>query len=128
MTIDWDCLLTKARQAGGYRGLLVGLAVIRDLMASELPKNVAREICQDRKALALASQVQDKLSVGGGSLSAHNGAFSAREQWRFHLHSRERLRDRLPYARNLISERARPRDLLRAAYYAARRSALGERA
>jgi hypothetical protein len=124
--LDWDCLLARARETGGYRGLLIGFALISELMLCELPPNVAREISQDRKALTLATWALEKLSVGDESLASTNGAFRAQEQWRFHLQARERFRDRWPYVRNLVFERGRPRDLLRGAYYAAKRAAPGE--
>lgn len=126
--IDRDRLLERAREAGGLRGLLVGFCLVRELLAAELPPDIDRHVARDRQVARLAAQACAKLSVGGDALSADNGAFGIREQWAFHLRSRERLVDRLPYARYLISERTRRRQLLRGAYHTARRVASGERA
>jgi hypothetical protein len=107
---------------------LIGFCLVRELFGSELPTSVGRQLARTEKIDGLTALVRAKLSVGGDAVRADNGAFSVREQWAFHLRSRERLRDRLPYARYLISERTRRRQLLRGAYYAARRYAFGERA
>lgn len=110
--IDWDVLFRRARRVGGHRGLLIGFALVRDLMRGVLPEDVERRIERDAQAVGIAATVRAKLAVGGDKLLAHTGAFGARDRWLFQLKARDRLRDRLRYVRHLISAPIRRPHLL----------------
>jgi hypothetical protein len=119
--MDWRRLLEQARAVGGYRTLLLGLALSREVLDSELPASVDPLIAQDRRIERLAESVKERLNLGGESLAATYGNFATEDRWRFHMRSRERLSDRLAYLQHLLRLRGPRRRLARSMLAAGRR-------
>lgn len=103
--IDWDELIGAAERLGGLRMLLLGFVLVRDVLGGEMPAELGKRACSDRKVAELSRVAREKLAASGESLGGSEGAFSRKETEQFHLAARERFRDRLPYARHLMARR-----------------------
>jgi hypothetical protein len=87
---DWQAVVAQARELGGERMLLLGLALARDLLGAVLPEVILNRIDQDGTVSALVAQVLDRII----------DERPVQEKVRlspFHLKAKERLRDRLRY-------------------------------
>ncbi|UCC57240.1 MAG: nucleotidyltransferase family protein [Gammaproteobacteria bacterium] len=95
--LDWPYTLELAMQTGARRMLLLGLTLARELLQTPLPEQVDSWICADRKTQVLAGHVRHRLF--------DEWTISDRilEKPRFHIRVRERLRDKIPAYRYLIS-------------------------
>ena len=91
---DWDRVVTRARQHGCLRILLLGLALARDILEAALPNGIDAEITKDRAIPGLVQHVKKRLFSG-------DGPPTLRESVAFHLRSRERLADRIRYCLRL---------------------------
>lgn len=60
--MDWTRILDQAENQGSSRMLFLGLALARDLVATELPSKVAAKIHDEPIIATLAAQVQRWLS------------------------------------------------------------------
>ncbi len=85
--MDWLTLLTRARESGGARMLLLGLTLAAELLDARVPAVVLREAERDAPVAALAARVADWMA-GGPPAPRSLAAFRA------HLALRERQRDR----------------------------------
>jgi hypothetical protein len=99
--LDWDGVVTNARQFGCARALSLALWLGRELLELPIPAAVWRQASRDRTARSLANQVIAQL------LDSGRGAPVAFEIPRFHLHARERMRDRLRYCYFMAAPSAR---------------------
>ncbi len=89
--IDWKVLLTRARELGCERMVLLGLRLASDLLDAELPIEVRERIHMCPTLSRLAEQVI------GWLFSEYHHAIGLSEEAAFFVASRERWRDRLPY-------------------------------
>ena len=91
---DWDRVVTRARQHGCLRILLLGLALARDILEAALPNGIDAEIAKDRAIPGLIQLVRNRLFGG-------DDPPTLRETVTFHLRSRERPVDRIRYCLRL---------------------------
>jgi hypothetical protein len=63
--MDWDGVVREASKLGVRRMLLLGLFLARDLLDTELPEAILRELEEDRNVLSLARQVKLNLLTDG---------------------------------------------------------------
>jgi hypothetical protein len=103
--VDWHALIRQAESVGGLRMLLLGLAFASDILGGDIPVEIEELIRTDKHVGELSQIVRVKLATSGQSLAGSEGAFSQGESQRFHLAARERLRDRLPYARHMVTRK-----------------------
>jgi hypothetical protein len=96
-TLDWPRLLHLARESGGERMLLLGLLLARDLLGAALPTLVTQRIAADAALRSLAA------TATGWLFRDPAQPLTATERARFHLQSRERLRDRWQYCVYLLT-------------------------
>jgi hypothetical protein len=93
--LDWPRALDRARALGAERMVRLGLALAAQLMEVELPPRVGAQIAADRHTRGLAARIGHWLV--SGTLPPERSLREAR----VHLAMRERLRDKLRYARRL---------------------------
>jgi hypothetical protein len=91
--VDWPALLARAGESGHARELRLGLVLARDLLGTELPEVVSRELARDARLPALARVVLAQLDP------AAHGRLGVAETARFHLAIRGTWGDRLDYCR-----------------------------
>lgn len=89
--IDWQRSLKIAAEANVERVLLLGLLLARDLFGARLPAFVERKIAAAPSIKKLAGQIRARLFSDDAEPP---GVF---ERIRFHLQTRERVRDRVRY-------------------------------
>jgi hypothetical protein len=87
--IQWDKLLTSAKQAGVYRVLLVGLRLAWHWMGAPLPLTIQQAVERDRHVIDLANG----FSVG----LREEQVMSTWEKMLFHFKMRHRFRDQAAY-------------------------------
>ena len=85
---DWSACLTRARIWGQLRCVLVGMIIARDLLGTQLPPPIEKELANDRAAAQLAGEVMRCMMAG---TSFETGLL---ERMRFVYRTRERVRDR----------------------------------
>jgi len=94
----WDEILTRAKDTGAERMLLLGCVLARDLFGASLPSIVDSAIGRDTRVGLLAAWVQDRFVKPTNNLETQTDA-----PW-FHLKCRERFGDRFRYlARGVLS-------------------------
>jgi hypothetical protein len=89
--LDWDGILSRARQSGVERMTLLGVFLAHDVLGASFPSEVLKRACGDRSVKMLAERVQNLLGV---EEDAHPGVL---EESLFHLKARERKRDKFQY-------------------------------
>jgi len=94
-TMGWSDVRGAATRAGASRMLAVSLGLVRDLMGVDLPAPAREHVDRDPAARALAREIGRRL------VSGDLGALDRQQEVRFHLHARERVRDRIRYALRL---------------------------
>jgi hypothetical protein len=99
--IDWPRFMAEARQAGGLRMALVGLALARDAAGAILPNAVAGELSRDAAALRIARETRERIFAGAARVENEQRAFA-------YIRSRERLRDRTRIALAYVTPKLRP--------------------
>ena len=106
--LHWPTLLERARTLHVERMLLMGLQLAGDLLGARGPSAAARARPGDAAVDALSAHVHERLFR---ERTAPQSDLTA-EDIRFHLKMRERLRDRLPYYRQLarLAVEPTPRD------------------
>ena len=87
----WGAILTRSRELGCHRMLLVGLNLARDLLEAPLPPEVATDLANDVAATTLALPICERI------LNRGSQSFTFSERLRFDLAVRERRRDRIAY-------------------------------
>jgi hypothetical protein len=92
--LDWDAIFARARRAGYHRLLCTSLLLAQKPGGAPLPDEVAARIHADQQALSLAESIRIGLF---DPASARNFARA-----KVHARSRERLRDRLRFWRELL--------------------------
>jgi len=99
--LNWDALLTRARQTRGQRTLLLGLLLASLLFETTLPAAVLQAVNSRggirQRAEYLAQRLPEQM---------HLGIAGFRERFGFHLAQRDHLRDRLQYCLYAIARRA----------------------
>jgi hypothetical protein len=93
--LDWARALGRARALGAERMVRLGLTLAAQLMEAELPARVQAQVAADRRTRSLAARIAHWLA--SGTLPPERSLREAR----VHLAMRERLRDKLRYARRL---------------------------
>ena len=89
--LDWQMILTDARQLGSTRILLLGLSLAHDLLGTTLPAEIERRIEASPQIAALGTTVRHKM------FGSAPGQPTLSEQILFHTRSKDTLRDRLIY-------------------------------
>lgn len=97
--MDWDGVLREASKLGVRRMLLLGLFLCKDLLETDLPESILRELRDDRIIPTLAAQVKQNLFTDGVS------AIKPTSSILFNYRIRER---RLDGARHCYHITARP--------------------
>gem|GEM_PF-749513 len=87
-TLDWDKLLEAAGKSGAKRMLLMGLGLARNVVGTELPAGIEKTLKTDSHAAKLSRHTMEALKAGRSPEKDRRIAL------RFHLRTRERLRDR----------------------------------
>ncbi len=95
--MDWHDVRAAATRAGAMRILDLGLCLARDLIEVDLPASELDALDGNRQARALAREISERL------LADDPGVLDRPRQVRFHLRTRERLRDRLGYVVRLAT-------------------------
>ena len=90
--INWSGLLARARTADAERMFLLGLYLASDLLQSQLPDIVSKQISQDKVITHLADSITAKLFDG----PEHHPA-TRRQVFVYNLRVRRGLRSRLQY-------------------------------
>ena len=119
--VDWEELIREATRLGGLRSLFLGLALVSEVLGSDIPAEATYMIGRERQLRDLTRVVRRKLGASGEALAPGEGAFSPRESRQFHFAVRERLRDRAPHARFLLKRWLDWRPLARRAMRSGRR-------
>jgi hypothetical protein len=88
-TLDWDRIITEAREAGCYRALALGVHLAHDLLEADVPKEVCVKLCINSDARAMAARVRDQL------LSDCDPQLELSDWYSMHLGMRESVSDRL---------------------------------
>lgn len=83
--------LDRARRLGGLRMTLLGLSLASELMGAVLHENVRRQVEADASLPSLSAGVRTRL------LARRPTPFSSAGLARYHLRTRERLRDRVRF-------------------------------
>ena len=99
--LDWDASLTRARETGTLRMLLLGLGVAAGLLDAPLPGRV-------RAAVAADPQVSTLVATVSRGLTATAAEPDVPTTYRFYFAMRERWRDRVPLALKLAQLMLRP--------------------
>jgi hypothetical protein len=89
--LDWDAILSRARESGAERMTLLGVFLAHDVLGASFPSEVLKRACSDRSVKLLAERVQNQL---GMEEDARPGILA---ESLFHLRARERKRDRFQY-------------------------------
>lgn len=89
--LDWSALCRRADEAGVHRMLLLGLALARDLFASDLPPKTRDAIEHDAQCLTLVQESRQRL------FDATTPVGSVNDFSRYHYRARERFADRARY-------------------------------
>jgi len=94
--LDWELLMSRARELGGERMLLLGLCLARDLLGAPLPEEIRRraEIEQVRTLAAQSQQLLFRDRPEGPVGYGWPGYF---ERSRYYIRAMERLRDKARY-------------------------------
>lgn len=100
--LDWAAVGQRASQSGSLRRLLLGLLLARSLLGTELPPQVSAWIAADRKVTQLAVQAAHRM------LSMQRQALGHVESVFVHLHTMERVRDKMLYCLGLVHESVTP--------------------
>lgn len=90
--LDWDQVMTEARELGGERMLFLGLCLADDLLGAPLPDVVLQRVRTDPSVKPLAARVRERFFR-----EVYNPPPGTIETTLFHLRARERLRDRVLY-------------------------------
>ena len=100
--LDWGQAVARARALGVARMLFLGLRLAHDLLGAALPDQVAHVVLRDRVVERLVIQACQRL-VGEKRAPTH-----LFEEAVFHIRTRDRLWDRLRYARFYLWAYVRP--------------------
>ena len=95
VTLDWEGLLAESEESGSRRMLFVGILLARDLVGTPLPAQIASRVEADVVATRLAHE------LGQNVLTDAYRKKGAGARLSLHFRMRERLRDRLRYARHV---------------------------
>lgn len=96
IAVDWRLAFERAGQIGARRIAAIAVLLAADVFDRPLPAEVERAIAGDSAALPLVAEVKRWVLAGA---DPQLGVFDA-HRWR--IRSRERLGDRLKYARHLV--------------------------
>jgi hypothetical protein len=94
--LDWNAVISNARDLGAERILLLGLFLAKDLFEVALPDSIWRRIDEQSTIRTLAAEV--RLNV----LRPKAQPLGLRQRILFHIRTRERLNDRLRYCTRLL--------------------------
>ncbi|TCJ15482.1 hypothetical protein E0L93_12910 [Rubrobacter taiwanensis] len=94
-SVDWDRIVRRAGELRSNRMLFLGLALVNDLLDTELPEDIMREVRSDPVVEELAAEVSEQLF--SGSLADREGIVEQLPYWRFQFRLQERPRDRFRY-------------------------------
>jgi hypothetical protein len=103
-TLEWGQIIDGARRAGGERLMLVGLALAHEVLGAPLAGECARRLNDEIVAARLARELQDRLFSLPSDSRRLDGSYGWLESRLFYARSRERWRDRAPYAMAAIRE------------------------
>jgi hypothetical protein len=101
--VDWHGLLVRAALAGGERQLLLGLRLASDLFQVDLPAPVSERLRTHSALDSLVAQVREALFAPSTERS-FQGTFGVIRGGVFYMRTRERIRDRIPYAVELLRQ------------------------
>jgi hypothetical protein len=90
--LHWDRVMAEARRLGSERMVLLALWLAHDMLGAALPGFILRQIEADPEIEVLGASVWEKV------FSDEEYRFEVLKRSRFHLQTRERLRDRLRYS------------------------------
>ena len=112
--LDWDRLLARSVATGGQRQVLLGLRVARDVLGAALPRAVNERVDACRALPPLVAEIRRQLFAPAEQRTFQGGFGVIRGSF-FYMRTRERLRDRVPYAAelcrqllNILVDRVRP--------------------
>ena len=100
-SLNWQLVLTRARQLGCCRILLTGVTLSRDMMGIRLPVALERETSADRTIERIRNRVLRRFATGPHPPQCVERSLT-------HIRSRERLRDKLPLIVEFIRMRLKP--------------------
>jgi hypothetical protein len=96
--LNWDKLLDKAAKIGCQRMLFLGVYLAKEILGLEVPESVSIQVQTDRKIEGIALQVIQRLFTQQRERSP-----IGYRRVKFHLATRERLRDRIKYCWRLVT-------------------------
>jgi hypothetical protein len=106
--LDWREAVDCARERGGERCLLLGLRLAHDVLGVEVPSDLAARVQADTRVASLASELRERLFVPRYMGKGFQGSYSPLTGGLLFMRTRERLRDRVPYASYLLGRPLRP--------------------
>lgn len=102
--LDWQAVLQAAKRTGGERQLLLGLGLARDVLGTPLPAIIRARLRNDRRVAALVGELCARLLASSGTMLRLNGSYGRIASGLLYMRTRERLRDRLPYAADMLRQ------------------------
>ena len=94
--LDWELVIERATALGLLRIVWLGLRLASDLLGTELPEAVSRQVCSDPAVKTIAERLEKRLfsadTVPGGTFA----------MTRLQLKMRERVTDRFNYCFRLV--------------------------
>ncbi len=102
--MDWTRFLKRAASLGGERQLLLALRLTRDVLGqNDLPGPAVDRLRHATELDPLVSEVRERLFMPVEQRT-FQGSFGLVRGAVFYVRSRERLRDRIPYALHVAGE------------------------
>jgi hypothetical protein len=100
-SLDWKATVDRARSLGGERQLLLAMRLAGDILDADVPVEVVRRITADPAVAALATELRQRLFVTV-ERPTHQGSYGFIEGGLLYIRTRERIRDKIPYAFELV--------------------------
>ena len=100
--IDWRLLLSRARELGGERMLLLGLFLAHDLLGAPLPEEILRRV-DNEQVRALAAQSRRLLFRDRPEGAVGYGWPGYFERSQYYITAMERLRDKARYCFRFVT-------------------------
>ena len=101
--LDWPRAMDRARRMGGERLVLISLQLAADLLWLPVPREVRPRLRADRVVVPLATELGQQLFHGHLRPERLNASYGLVEAGLLYMRSRERIADKMPYARYLAS-------------------------
>jgi len=101
-SLDWRRTVDRAGQLGGERLLLLGLRLAGDVLGTDVPAEVLPRMHADTVIASLAAELRQGMFAAVKDPTHFQGSYGFVEGGLLYIRTRERVRDKVPYARHLL--------------------------